>query len=199
MKEKNTIFLISIILLGIYLRLFNFSSTLNMDTDQGAAFLIADRIINDGNRLLVGPLTSIWQINLLPPTYYYIIAFLYLIFRSEILVSLIFTFLGILNILLMFFLGREMFNTRTGLVGALLFSVSRVMVDYSRNIWEPHLVPLVVTLSLYLLIQSKRRNNFGLFLLSIITFFTGFLYISSVIILPVYFFLSLRIFKKLKP
>jgi len=198
MTSKSSIILILIILLGLYLRLFNYVNTLNMDTDQAAAFLIADRIINGGNRLLVGPLTSIWQINLLPPTYYYLVTFFYFIFRSEILVSLIFTVFGVLNILFMFFLAREMFNVRTALISALLLSVSAEMVWYSRNIWEPYLVPMTVTLSLYLLFLSRRRYNFWLYLLSIIIFFAGFLYISSILILPVYFFLALRVFKKIK-
>src|SRR3989344_8690772 len=99
--NKTVIYLlILILLLGVFLRFYNFSGTLVLSADQAVAYLLADRIINNNHILLLGPLTSLWKVNLLSPTYYYIITIFYFIFRSELLVSLSFAVIGSLSIIL---------------------------------------------------------------------------------------------------
>jgi len=170
-----------------------------MGTDQGAAYILADRIINQGHILLVGPFTSLWQVNLLPPIYYYIVTFLYFFLRSELLVPLAFSIIGMISILFIYFLGKEMFDSKTGLITAFLYAISDTMVWYGRNMWEPHLVPFFIILSLLFLTLAKRRRKISYLYISIILFFLSFLYVSSILLLPTYYLLISMIYKNIKP
>src|SRR3989338_3328215 len=155
---KFKILLLLIIVLAASLRLYRFEETISLEKDQAAAYLLADRIINDGHLLLVGPLTSIWQINLLSPTYYYLIAGLYYLFGNELTVSAVFAAGGILTVYLIYLLAEELWGKRPALLTAFFYSLSLTMTQYSRNIWEVHLVPLFVILALYL-VQSLSGNQ----------------------------------------
>ena len=186
---KFKILLLLIIVLAASLRLYRFEETLSLETDQAAAYLLADRIINDGHLLLVGPLTSIWQINLLSPTYYYLIAGLYYLFGNELTVSAIFAAGGILTVYLIYLLAEELWGKRPALLTAFFYSLSLTMTQYSRNIWEVHLVPLFVILALYLTQKAIKRSSFKLLLLSWPVFFFSLMYVSSILILPLMLFL----------
>src|SRR3989344_654703 len=189
MKTKSLILLFLIIQLAMFLRLYKISDTINLSTDQTAAYLIVDRMINDKKILLVGPLTSIWQANLLPPTYYYIIAGLYSVSTNELFIPFVFSLLNTLTTILIFLTGTLVFRTRAGLISAFLFAVSEVMVWYGRDFWEHYLVPFFVALSiLFIFVADKKRNPYFLHS-SLIVFFLTFLYVSSVLMLPVYFYI----------
>lgn len=196
MTKKTVFLLYLIVVIGLFLRLYKFNQTLNLDTDQGAAFLLAERIVNHGHLLLVGPLTSIWQANLLPPNYYYLIALLYFFLRNEVLISLSFTFAGVMSIVVIFFLSKMLLRTKTALLAAFLYSVSETMIYYSRNIWEPYLVPLFVMMAYLSLLFFGNKRKIIYLVLSIILFFSSFFYISPVLILPVYFLYLLKIYRQ---
>ena len=181
---KFKILLLLIIVLAASLRLYRFEETLSLETDQAAAYLLADRIINDGHLLLVGPLTSIWQINLLPPTYYYLIAGLYYLFGNELTVSAVFATAGILAVWLIFKLAENLWGKRPALLTAFFYTLSLTMIQYSRNIWEVHLVPLFVILTFYLIQKAIKHSSFKLLLISFLTYMFSLMYVSSILILP---------------
>ncbi len=195
MKYKNKLLLLSIIIFGSFLRLYNLSHTLIIDTDQAAAYLLADRIINHGHILLNGPLTSFWEINILPPIYYYIVTFIYFFTRSELWTAFVFSLFGIGSIILIYLVAEQMFNESTSLIAALLYASSATMIDYSRNIWEPHLVPFFILLSFYLLLQFFQRKKLLFFILSVFSYAISFMYISSFLLLPTFFLLCFYYYK----
>src|SRR3989338_8141191 len=122
--KKRLLILMLIIALGSFLRLFKFMETFNFGADAAYAYILAKRIIEDKYILLLGPITSLHGVNILAPTYYYIITLLYFIFRgNEVLVTLIFTLAGIMSLYLIYLVGKELFNAKTGLLAALLMAV----------------------------------------------------------------------------
>lgn len=195
--SKKTFFLLTIIIVfGAFLRFYGYNENLYithesfyLSTDIAMAFLIADRILNLGHLLLVGPTTSLYQVNILAPTYYYIITILFAILKSESAVTLIFTFIGIASIFLIFLLGRLLFGIRSGLIASFLYALSFTMVAYSRHIWEPHLVPFFVLVSLYLIVLADRKNNVILLFLALICYFISLMYISAYLLLPAFLYL----------
>ena len=197
MLKKRSIFIILILILGLLLRIFRFSDTLQLDADQAMAYILADRIINQKHFLMVGPIISVENVNILAPTYYYLIAFLYFIFRNELSISLIFLFINLLGIYLIYLTSKQIVNTKSSLLGALFFSLSSTMVNYSRNIWEPHLIPFFVILSIFLLILAYKSNNTIYLFLSVFTFYISLMYISSLLLLPVFFYLTFIIARKI--
>ena len=190
--KKSTFLIFSIIILASIIRLFKFQNTLNMDTDQAMAYILANHILNYKHMLLVGPITTFWEVNILPPTYYYLVTFLFWLFRKEILVSLSFAFTGILSVYLIYLLSSEYFDKKTALLTSLLFSFSYSMVEYSREIWEPHLIPLFVILALYFLSLLIKKGKLIFYHLSVISFMISFMYISSFTIFLPYLFILFK-------
>ncbi|OGG10796.1 hypothetical protein A3J20_02455 [Candidatus Gottesmanbacteria bacterium RIFCSPLOWO2_02_FULL_42_29] len=198
MSRKSLWLLTLLILTGTFLRLFKFDHTLLLESDQAMAFLLANRIINFGHILLVGPNTSFYGVNILPPTYYYIVTLIYFFWRSELGVSLAFTFIGIMSIPLIFLLAKEMaLSAKTALIAAFFYTFSFTLIKYSRNIWEPHFVPFFVIIALYFAHKALNRKNFPLLLLSIFLFFISLMYVSSFLILPAFFFLTYSVLIKI--
>lgn len=193
MPKKRSIFIISILLLGFLLRIFRITETLQMDADQAMAYILADRIINQKHILMVGPLITFENVNILAPTYYYLIALLYFIFRNELTISLIFLFINLLGIYLIYLTSKQIVNTKSALLGALFFSFSSTMINYSRNIWEPHLIPFFVTMSIFLLYLAYKSNKVIYLILSVFSFYISLMYISSLLLLPVFIFLTYKI------
>src|SRR3990167_3130924 len=197
MSRKSLWLLTLLILTGTFLRLFKFDHTLLLESDQAMAFLLANRIINFGHILLVGPNTSFYGVNILPPTYYYIVTLIYFFWRNEIGVTLIFTLFGIASIPLIYLLAKEMaFSTKTALVAAFFYTFSFTLIKYSRNIWEPHLVPFFVILSYLFAFRAARFKKFKLFILSSIFFLISLMYVSSFLILPAYLVMVFWLLKK---
>lgn len=192
MNKRSFIFLL-ILIISILLRTFYFSQTLNMGTDQSMAYILANHIIKYQHLLLVGPLTTFWEVNLLPPTYYYIVTLLFLIFKNEVLVSLSFMFAGILAVFFFHLLAKSYFNEKTALISTLLFSYSFQMIEYSRDLWEPHLVPLFVILSFYLLDKCEKKGKLVFYYLSLLCFMFSLMYVSSFIILIPYMIFSWKL------
>lgn len=193
---KNQFIFLLIFISGLFLRVYKFPLTVNLGTDQGAAYLIADRIINENQLLLVGPLTTVWQINLLPPTYYYLFTLFFFFLRNEIAVSFAFAIFGIFSIYLIYLAGKELFNRKTGLIASLLYATSFTMVNYGRDAWEPHLVPFFIILSLYLGISGQKLGNRKLIWLSVLSFTISLMYVSSFLLIVPFFFFWIYCFGK---
>src|SRR3989344_6922322 len=113
-RRKSLFFLLLILLLAYVLRIYKFNQTLKLDADVGMAFLIAERIIKEKFLLLVGPTTSFGEtVNIVPPTYYYLITFLYWLFRSDLAVTFILMLTEILAVYFIFHLGKILAGVRT--------------------------------------------------------------------------------------
>ena len=196
-RRKTLFFLLLILLLAYVLRIYKFNQTLKLDADVGMAYLIAERIIREKFLLLVGPTTSFGEtVNIVPPTYYYLITFLYWLFRSDLVVTFIFMLMEVISVYIIFLLGKILDNTRTGLISALFYSTSSAMIGYSRHIWEPYRLPFFITLSFYLLFLSLKKNSGQLLLLSGFFYAVSLMYISSFLVFP--FFLALFIYCSIK-
>ena len=184
LMKKRIVLLFGIFVIGLLLRFYNFSNTLNYGTDQAAAMIIADRIINQNHTLLVGPLTTAWEYNLLPPTYYYIIAALLMITGSEMGITVAFTLASAASIVLIYYFTKQIFGTKAGLIAALLWAISTEMIWYGRNFWEPYLVPFFIVLSIITAFHAEQTRKFSWLFLSQLAFAASFLYVSPVILLP---------------
>lgn len=103
-----------------------------------------------------GQLSTIGQI----PLYFYTLDLIYKIFDLEIwTMRLLNIVLGSLAVVLLYFIGKELFDTKTGLLSAFLFAVSSYAISY--NI-EPDMVSIFFSLLSFLFLSkdSKSRNIF---------------------------------------
>lgn len=107
---------------------------------------------------------------------------------------------GMLSIWLTYVLGRKLFDTRVGLVAALLMSVSAFQIYYSQEIRYYSLFTLCALLSFLLMLRAleTRGVNFALYALSGVLMFYSHGYAVFVLAAQnLYFALNLRRFRPL--
>lgn len=151
--------LIFILIISLFLRLFRLSSLLGFWYDQGRDALVIWNLIHYGKFFLIGPVTGIEGI-FLGPFYYYLISPFYWVGNGNPAVaSAGICLLTVGAIYLTYFLGKNIFNTKVGLIAAFLFGFSYSNITFSR--WLANPVPLLFfsTLLLYFLYDFINGNK----------------------------------------
>lgn len=199
-KSKPNIRLISffilliILLLGSYLRLYRIRDYLTFLGDEGRDVLVVKRMIVDHKPTLLGPTASVGGF-FLGPVYYYLMApFLWIFqFNPEgpaVMVALF----GIATIYLVYLTGKNFFDQKTGLIAALLYCLSPVVINYSRSSWNPNLVPffslLIILITRDIIIHQKWNYFFWLGILFGIAFQLHYIVSLLFIVVSVYFLIT---------
>lgn len=100
---------------------------------------------------------------------------------------------GVISILLVFLISRELFNEKTGLIASFIFSIHIVMIEYSQESRLYGFMGFVVLLTLYSLVKFMKTNKYftPLFALNIIGMFTSPVFLFFFIFEVGYVFYSL--------
>lgn len=99
------------------------------------------------------------------PLYAYSIGLIYSIFGHNIfLVVLIQAFIGSLSSLLVFYIGKRLFNPATGIIAALLWSLHPVIIFYEGVLMKEGLSVFLTLLAIYTIILARdmRSNRYWL-------------------------------------
>jgi len=175
-KEQiaEIILIISILLLGAFLRLYLIRDYLTFLGDEGRDVLVIKNIIVDHKFTLLGPTASVGGFFLGPIYYYFMIPFLWLFRFDPVGPAIMVALFNIAAIFLVYRVGKDFFDAKAGLIAALFYSVSPVVITYSRSSWNPNLVPfftlLIIYLSRYIVVNNKWNKLFLLGLLFGISF-----------------------------
>jgi 4-amino-4-deoxy-L-arabinose transferase-like glycosyltransferase len=152
-----------ILILGIFLRIYNINETLLFHFDQGYHGLAIKEIWENKRLALLGHKTDVEGV-FHGSTFYYLMLPIYLISSWDpARVSLTLAFLDGLSIFFIFFIGKELFNRKVGLFAALLYATSYSLVSYSRWLSNVTLIPLFSTI-LFLFLLRAYKNNPNYFL-----------------------------------
>lgn len=180
-----------IVLIGAILRFWNITSWQHLTYDQSRDYIILKRILIDHKLTLVGPTVSIAPGFFLPPFYYYsLLPFIYL-FNFHIVGPDVYTaILGVLSIIVFYFLSRDFFGIFPSLVATFAYAVNSYLTQTSRHAWNPNtifLYSILFFLSFEKYILKKQRKWFVL---------TGFslgwaigLHLTAVVFLPLFAYL----------
>ncbi len=151
-KVKNNYILLAILVFAAILRFYHidFQSiwldeihTMNESNPEKGFFELYDIIVS-GEQM--------------PPFYFYSVYFLFKIFGySTLVVRLYSAMIGVLGVLGVFLLGREMFNRKTGLVAAALLAVNYFHLYYSQEARPYIFLFLFTTLSFYTLLRYIKK------------------------------------------
>lgn len=150
-----------LLLLGAYLRLYNISGYMTFLGDEGRDMLVVKRMIVDHKFTLLGPTASVGGFFLGPIYYYFMVPFVWAWGLDPTGAAVMVALAGIATIYLVYRVGRDFFDQSVGLIAAALYTVSPVVIAYSRSSWNPNLVPLFSTLAMYLcwqIVVQKRYN-----------------------------------------
>ncbi len=148
----------TLIFIGIaaFLRLYRIGELAEFLGDQGRTMLLMKQFMEGGVVPLVGPTTL--SGHHLGPIFYYLLAPGYLVFGGEPLgMSIWMATLGILSVLILYLVSRQMFGVWPARAVSLLWAVSPNIVQADRTIWEPNMVPLFSLLFVYVLYTLHRK------------------------------------------
>lgn len=96
--------------------------------------------------------------------------------------------------LLMFLIGRELFNRRIGLIAAFLYALYLPIASLSTLVLHDALVPFIALLSLYFFIRAVRRGSIKLYILSALFVGIGGYFQPTILLLPLMFGVALFIY-----
>ncbi len=160
-KKAKIGLLVGIVLLGFFLRAYNFSPWLHFELDQARDA----RIVDDGLRgdffdlPLLGPKAGGTTLRL-PPAFYYLEYLSAQIFGGSPAGIATFGMLfSVLAIPAFYLLIRRYFSTGLALGLTSLFSVSEFFVMYGRFAWNPNLIPLFLIFGFYALLRAVDREE----------------------------------------
>ncbi len=146
-----------IVLLAVGLRLYRIDTAQYM-TDHNTFYQMAhDAVANglwpiSGNRSSTGPL--------IPPLFVYLMMLPAAISPDPIMGNLFVALCNIAAVILTYFFVRRYYGRLAGAIAALLYATAVNVIIFSRDIWQPDLLPLFMILLLFLLfrgvVQKKR-------------------------------------------
>ena len=158
-KTLVTVSVVCILALGAFLRLWRISEYMTFLGDEGRDVLVVKQMIVDHKFTLLGPTSSVGGFFLGPVYYYFMLPFLWAWRLDPTGPAVMVAVFGIATIYVVYRLGRELFGTGAGIIAALLYAVSPLVIAYSRSSWNPNVVPFFSTLLLYLLWRVVVRRR----------------------------------------
>lgn len=162
-------------------------------SDQGRDAIIVKRIVTGEHFPAIGAPTSIGQVYLGPFYYYLIAPFLRLFSFDPAGLAFAVAFYSILGLIACYFLIKKISGKQTGFFFLILAGFSFIMVDTSRFSWNPNLLPTFsfLTLLFYYLMLKEKKCAFSILFGSFFAFSFQLHYLSSLLVLPFFFFLVL--------
>jgi 4-amino-4-deoxy-L-arabinose transferase-like glycosyltransferase len=191
-KIKNNkiefILLLLILAIASFLRFYNIIDFLHFANDEARDAFIVKNIFENNSIPLLGPETSIGHFYLGPIFYYFLTLFFLLFQFHPVSGAILSAILGVLSVLLLWKITRNIFSKEAALIASFLYSISFIVVLHSRWSWNPNIVPFFFLLYIYSFYKfTNSRNNFGKYLYLWIISLTILiqLHASTFILIPV--------------
>jgi 4-amino-4-deoxy-L-arabinose transferase-like glycosyltransferase len=166
-KNKKTIIILTIIVLvGIFLRTYNFHDWLRFSKDQSRDAWVVSRAMQEGNHIqYLGPNAGTTKFRLGPAYYYFSYASEKIFGNYPDKMAYPSVFFSILSIPLLYFYLREFFGKNISLAMTSIMSVSYFMVINSRFSSNPNLITFFALLYLYgfLKLLNNPKGKYTLF------------------------------------
>lgn len=180
-RKNIPIFLV--VVFAAVLRLYRIRDFLTFLGDEGRDVLIVRHIVMgfgylfqgniqeaSKNLTLLGPTASVGGFFLGPIYYYFMAPFLWLFNYDPVGPAIMIAILGTITVWVIYKITKEFFDTKTAVVAATLYTISPVVINYSRSSWNPNPMPFFSLLTLYLLYKAFHKKKILLIFVSGILF-----------------------------
>lgn len=159
LPKLDYLILFVLLIIGAYLRIDGIlTGDFPFLYDNGRDLLEVKKIFVDHKLTLIGPFSGLQGV-FQSPLWFYLLGIPFLLGGGSPLAMMIFmVVLGLLAIVMAYFVGKEIFGRSTGLILALLFTISPSVVFLSRIAWHPYLV-VYLMLPLYFCIFRAIKGN----------------------------------------
>lgn len=155
---KSTLIVVLILILAAFLRLYRISDYITFLGDEGRDLLAVSKILS-GHLVFLGPRSSAADFYYGPIYFYFITPFLWLFNYDPVGPAVFIALVGIATVYLVYYVSKKMFNESAGLFAAALYTVSPLVLAYSRSSWNPNPMPFVSLLTFYFIYKSIRENS----------------------------------------
>lgn len=145
--------------LAAYLRLYKIDAYMTFLGDEGRDVLVVKQMIVDGKFTLLGPTASVGGFFMGPIYYYFMAPFLWAWKLNPVGPAIMVALFGVVTVWLIWKVGSDQFSKRVGLIAALLYTLSPVVISFSRSSWNPNIVPFFALLMMYFLWQVVERDE----------------------------------------
>jgi 4-amino-4-deoxy-L-arabinose transferase-like glycosyltransferase len=158
---KQYWFILSLILLGGFLRLYRLEGSLMFLGDQGRDALAMKRMLIDHDLPFIGPITSVGGFYLGPLYFYLMAPFLWLARYNPVGPAMATALLGIITIPVLYLIAEKMLSKQTAGFAALLYTLAVIPISETRSAWNPNPMPLAALGIIYGLYQAvcKKKPN----------------------------------------
>jgi 4-amino-4-deoxy-L-arabinose transferase-like glycosyltransferase len=156
--SAQTTTLLILFVIGSFLRLWNFSNTLQFLGDQGRDAIIVKHIIKDFDPVLIGPVTSTGNMYLGPLYYYFMAPFLAISYPSPLGPAYGVAILSIITLVALYYLSKEFVGETAALIATWCFSISAVVITYSRFSWNPNPAPFFSLVLIWSVYRALRKS-----------------------------------------
>ncbi|HUD09709.1 MAG TPA: glycosyltransferase family 39 protein [Patescibacteria group bacterium] len=155
------IVLLLILVVAAFMRLYRIQDYMTFLGDEGRDVLVVYNILH-GHLTLLGPTSSVGGFFLGPIYYYFMAPFLWLFNYNPVGPAVMVAIFGIATVWLIYVVGKDFFNTKVGLITALIYAISPLVIVYSRSSWNPNPLPFFSLLTLYLVYKALKKNSLKL-------------------------------------
>lgn len=188
---KHYLILFSVLLIAILVRFYNFSDRITFGPEQARSLMVSANYISDkpsllgqeyfranslGHKLFT---SALFNYTLVPP--------LLVTNYDPYPITVFFAILNIFTAAVLYILSKKMFGKNIALISIILFLFNSYMVYHSMFIWVLNYLPLLGTISIYLLwkIINKKHSLFDNFWLGVVSgvgFGLEYLYLIAILI-----------------
>lgn len=144
-----------IVLLSAAIRLYKIDGYAEFLGDQGRDVVIVSNFIKNGDLMFIGPQTSIGNMYLGPWYYYFIAPSLLIANFNPIGPAIFVSLLAVFTTYLIYKFVSGWLSPGAGIVSALIFSISPVIVKYTSFSWNPNVMPLFSLLFIWFLMKKR--------------------------------------------
>ncbi len=145
--------------LALAFRLYRLSATQIFLEDEGRDLLMVKYMVDTKRPVLLGPQTSTGNMYLGPFYYYFIAPALLFAHFNPIGPAILIALTGALTVFLLYRFLSSKFGWKTGLIASSLYAVMPLPVMFTRNSWNPNLVPLISLLIIWVVDKILFESN----------------------------------------
>lgn len=159
MTKKTTIILIFILALAAILRFYRLPELASFTFDEEHQFGLARTLVKDFHIIWIGVSASNLNLYLGPFWVYFTYIWLKISGSDPLLAYYVISGLSVVTALLLFYVGRKIFDITTGTVAGLLYAVLPLVVYHNQKFWNVSIIPLlslIMFFFLYLALKSPR-------------------------------------------
>lgn len=155
---KKNIGIILILIIAAFIRLYRIADYMTFLGDEGRDVLVVYNILH-GKFTLLGPTASVGGFFFGPIYYYFMAPFLWLFHYNPVGPAVMVALFGTLTVYFVYKIGSDFFSKPVGIIASLLYTLSPVVIAYSRSSWNPNLLPPFTIGTLYLLYKGLTQRK----------------------------------------